>query len=457
MGNQGETEEKQLIRKIERKGIRLLMVILAIGCIMIIPALFLDLNDSIRYGCYEQLGIGVGDEFTGSNLFLTEMKLALYHSLEDYCTMIITYSTILTAAVIFFYTILENRSGGIPYRTIIAYTFGSWVVPVLFAGTLLFMPILYTIHAAELNVTLFFSSLYLFLIQVAIIGIILISASFNFSIKVICFVEVKQYKILQEQLHTNENSHLYLIRHFEQIIKSDELDVDKLKFIRAIIWVPFYKGIGIRKQCDAARLKSNDLGAVYRFYYENLLASFQYLKIKESEMERSGIYLAIYEFLNKFRSWYEKERNSESEKEMRNIYHMMVSGIMNAALMSGVEERGAFCNYILNQCIADEEIQIKQLNLYMMFQEALYALDREWETQINIKEVTCLGKWNRISSEDFADYALFWHVWMSLYSMPKWKRFEHFGNAIETMAGYRCSSLPIAEFITQIEQKKRGM
>ena len=70
--------------------------------------------------------------------------------LEDLHEVLITFETILAAAVVFYYSVQDNRREGIPHRTILAYTYGSWSIPAVFLFTMLGVFVLYFSEIYEL-------------------------------------------------------------------------------------------------------------------------------------------------------------------------------------------------------------------------------------------------------------------------------------------------------------------
>lgn len=460
-------ENKKLIRKIQKRGISYIVIFLVVGALLIGCALYLDNREDVRFRWYRYIVGFVNVYSEDLKGILLAIKCAIMESAVDYCNMVVTYNTILAAAVIFFYSILENRRGGISHRTLIAYSFGSWLIPVLFSVTLLLVPMMYVVKSLKLQLTTIACILYIFCLQIMIIFVILKSASFNNCIRFISYVEICQYEILNKEIEKSKYIWLYLVRHLEQVIKSNELTLDKIRVVRSLLWVPFYKKNifwgGFKIQNSA--FKYNDLDCLYRFYYENLTVVFRCLSKEENGAERREIYLVLYEFLEKFGEQYQKlkkcnnrwndckKRNQGDLKKMCDIYQMVISAIMNAALSSKIAEREAFCNYIFNNCITDDSILIRQLNLYILFQEAMNAIDISDNAPVNMKGISCLNKWKKLQYKESGSFAMFWYTWMNLYTIPIWKRIEHFERAYDTLTGYSNASEIITGIIIQIEQR----
>ena len=235
-----QIEDGKLISKIQKKGWCYILIVTIIEIIMILISVIYDTNGGKINDIYHW-GWCLINKFSKSKVINICNIENVIKCLDEFCNMVVTYNTILTAAVIFFYSTLENKRGGIAQRTIIAYGYGSKVIPALFFETLVATPFIYIVKGMNLYLTTWVLLFYTFWLQLTIIYIILISASFAGCIRIICYVELKQY----EEMKINNDKYIwiYLSRHLERAIKSDELVNDKLRFVRAIIWTPFKKRI----------------------------------------------------------------------------------------------------------------------------------------------------------------------------------------------------------------------
>lgn len=385
------------------------------------------------------------------------VKSIIADSVDNYCNMVITYNTILTAAVVFFYSMLDNRRVGIPYRTIISYTFGSKSVPILFVITLLGAFLIYPLLAADKGTIVFMVATYIFVVQLIIIYIILKSTSFHYCIKVVREIEIKQYKRLKTDTEIREYIWLYFLRHLEQAVQSNEISTDKTRMVRAVLWVPFYKKkrIWSRYQCSVDELKDDaSIEQLYCFYYENLTAVFQHLKGKNDYLKRNEFYLILYEFVERLGKWQKREYGDNEKVE--EIFLIVVSGIMNAILASHTHEAQTVCRYILDCCIVDRRMQKQQVKLYILSWQMAFMLDDNLKISEHAGDVNCLQCWSWVESKKEIDfYAKFWYIWMNVYSLNLEKRMEYFEKAVLMMKGVSNSSWPIPYIILRAKQMRK--
>lgn len=302
--------------------------------------------------------------------------------------LFVNVNSVLAAIVIFFYSVQDSKKVGIPNRTILTYSFGSFAVPLFFIMAMCLLPFTLLLLNFNMIIVSIITLAIVFGLQMLIVVIILISTSYKFSYDIICNVEVKCYKKLCEKSSYNAKSKKFLktnyansLYHFEQIIMSDELTTIKMGLIKRLLCVPFYdkKRVRIKEICKKGNvyngnvekkcLEQNDLFVIYKFYYENLFSAMEYLSKKENNIERNKVYLVLYELLEEIKETYEK--TTKSEKIKKN-YLMTVSGILNAVLDSDAMDKEAFSNYVFNECIEDMEIWREQIGLYFLFQEYLY-------------------------------------------------------------------------------------
>ena len=385
-----------------RRKIHIAFLIILIVCFgAIFAAAYIDLNVS----CKEKLYSCVAETLSRHNSSWYEAVLSMKHAvadnIEEFYDTLIAITSILAATVIFFYSVQDNKREGIPHRAILAYSFGSYTIPVFFFSSMLILPMSFWFFHFNMRVTFIVCMVGAYIFQIAIIALILFSTSYTCGLRVICNAEIRQYKKLCK-IGNEGNRNLegnpqfiwtYLMHHLEQAVTSDELIADKMILVRSILKTPFYEKKvplclwekredkyvdGMSKNC----LEKNNLGRIYEFYYGNLSAVMEYLNKRENDSERNKIYLVLYEFLENLQRLYQKVENVQqadgSSKAMRN-YMMTISGMMNAVLDSGTPDAEGFCNYVFNECIKDREIRQKQIGLYFLFQDYLYRTYIEGE------------------------------------------------------------------------------
>lgn len=119
---------------------------------------------------------------------------------------------------------------------------------------------------------------------------------------------------------------------------------------------------------------------------------------------------------------------------------MTVAGLMNAVLESEAPDAEGFCNHILNECIQDEEVRLKQIGLYFLYQEYLYRTrieEKDDDKIIPIEYIKCINGvrgW-RMHPEDERVYYIFWQIWMEWTTVSEKNRIAYFSNAIAAMSG----------------------
>lgn len=380
---------------------------------------------------------------------------------------------ILGGTVAFFYGVQDSRKEGIPYRTILAYGFGSYTVPVFFFYT--WVLILGAALANECNF-LILSSMFVFqtlVFQALIIIFILFSTAYKYSIHVIGNAEIKQFRILTEDANNREHNHLnvsekaennplyvwtHLLHHLEQVVLSDELISDKMILIRRIVGTPFYekelnmfrkaKGrlLNILNKRDKYKIglckekfESNNLEKVYEFYFENVLTIFEFLGSNNEKQLTDGIFLVLYEFMEeltqKYREFGIKEAKGIKEQQIRKCYLITLSGIMNGVMVSNIENAEMFCHYIFNSIIKETEGKERelQLHLYFLFQEYLYRIKHEAIKIDNLAHIDGLETWVPLDNKEL--YEEFWCIWMKFISINTEYGYQYLLGAMDTLMG----------------------
>ena len=310
-------KNSDLHKEIRRRMDQRILVFLIVGFRCVTIALLVDI--------LKKLGI-ITNEPTETFRLVSVVKQGLMNDMDKYCNLVMTLNTILAAAVIFFYSVQDSRKGGIPHRTILAYTLGAFTVPVLFVTTLLMLPFCYISESLNLNWTVCISLLLTYIIQIMIVVFILTSTSYQYSVYAITNVEIRQYRAMcNQETEMAENTldencsrkkveqnpfftWTYLQHHLEQITVSDELVADKLLVARRILRVPYYEKeillreevlrsfrmYGQKLQMSADKLENNNIRKIYEFYYGNLLAVFNQIRNPVDSEYRDKVYLILY-------------------------------------------------------------------------------------------------------------------------------------------------------------------
>ncbi len=458
----GQKIHKRIRRKMHVWFLVLLFVFLAFTVIAAVS----DLNVDFREMLY--CSMPFSEEFRG----------VISENIEEFYDILITVSTILAATVIFFYSVQDNRKEGIPHRAIMAYSFGSYTIPVFFFFSMVILPTGFWLFHCNMKITFMVCMIFSFLFQMLIIALILFSTSFTYGLRVICKAEVRQYKMLCK-IETGSGKGLednpqfiwtYLMHHLEQAVTSDELIADKMMLVRELLKTPYHKSrcpnfkwrkknIAYVDDMSSVCLEKNKLNRIYEFYYGNLSAAMEYLGKTENSSERNKIYLVLYEFLDNLQKLYDKVKASggkETEEAGRN-YMMTVSGLMNAVLDSEAPDAEAFCNYVLNNSIKDDEIRAGQIGLYFLSQEYLYRTSIEGRNGRKIipaqylNQIRDVAGW-AMKQEYQGVYFEFWQIWMDWTTISERRCIDYFRNAITAMEGKRYHSSLAGDLIQLIRK-----
>lgn len=425
----------------------ILMVCLVSGVLAIIIDLCANFKSTLYCGIAAFLR-SFGDNFyeAGRNI-----KHVISQNIKDFYDTLIAITAIVSAAVIFFYSVQDNKREGIPHRAILAYSFGSYTIPTFFFSSMFILTAGYWFFYFNMRVTFCVCMVASYAFQMAIIALILFSTSFSCGLRVICNAEIRQYKKLcKENLRKNPQFiWTYLMHHLEQAVTSDELLADKMMLIRELLKTPYCEKemslfhrqrkcskyvAGMSKTC----MEKNNLGKIYEFYYGNLSAVMEYLSKVENGSVRNKIYLVLYEFLDSLKVLYKKVNcEKEASSEAVENYMMTISGMVNAVLDSRTSDAEGFCNYVFNKCIEDE-IRERQIGLYLLFQEYLYRTCVEGSDDGNIvpvqylKNIDGIVKWS-MKPEYEKLYYDFWQIWMNWTTVSEINRRNYLKDAMDAL------------------------
>lgn len=453
---------------IRRKIHKSLIIILLVFVATIFMSVFIDLNEDARRTVY-----GSVDEKT---------RWIVSCNIENFYDMLITISTILAATVIFFYSVQDNRKEGIPHRAILAYSFGSYTIPVFFFLSMFILPTGFWCFHFNMKVTFSVCMAFSYFFQMAIMVLILLSTSFTYGLRVIRNAEIRQYKMLCE-IKGEKSSELesnpqfiwtYLLHHLEQVVTSDELIADKMMLVRELLKTPYHKkqkkwtvrneqkGKSVGNMLKIC-LEENDLGRIYEFYYGNVSAVMQYLSRAEHNAERDKIYFVFYEFLDNMKKLYEMVKASQNSSitEAGANYMMTISGLMNAVLESETPDAEVVCNYILNKCIGDKEMRRKQIGLYFLFQEYLYRIRIKGKDVNRTIPLQYLYQINGVvgwcmKDNDERIYFDFWQIWMDWTTISEKNRIDYFRNAIVALSDKKYYSGLVSHIMLLIKAMEKN-
>ena len=418
---------------LEKKG-WICSSILMVGIGAIICAIYADLHPK------------GGGRFIGWDWW-PELRYKLWQASGMVCDVVIAYSTMLAAVVIFYYSVTENKRLGVPYRRLIAYTVGPLTIPALFVITLILTVFVVVFHHIPWKHATYVCTIYILLLQTFIIVLILRSTSYDCGKRVICKVEKKNYR---KGINSGTNGSIsrgYYAGHLEQALHSEETIEDKKELLQEFLRIPFQKKEGklSHKNFCQEVFMENELEKIYQFYFFNISSAFQNLDGREKQIERNELYLCIGSFLKELDKCL-RDMQKDEMGEGKAVYHMVLSGIMNGMVYSEVEDKGMFCDHIFSECIPDDEFSVRQLYLYVLFQEIMHMFEGKPEKRpLKIRK---LAEWKTIKTdEDILFCAKSWDIWVNIFRFPRAGKLKHFEMAMQTMTGHGNKSRAVLEIL----------
>lgn len=384
------------------------------------------------------------------NLLFRFVENNIYSNMDTICNTVITFSTILTAAIVFFYSVQDNKKEGIPHRRIISYVFGTYFIPILFGLSLVMIFILNLAWYMGFKYTAYYCVLSEFFFQLIVIALILLSTSFRFGIVAICYAESKQYMLLKDVSEKDKRENI--LHHMEQVVISDELISDKVELINSILRIPYCKSgiVNIWFNRNNLDLRKEYCSLIYYFYYENIVSSFSRLVSKEMKIERDRIYDNIYTFLEELTAMLIYELDKKYEENIKENYLMTVMAFMNAVQYSKAKEAEAFCRYIINKLVA-ECLRTEIILMYIIYQELLYQTDNSAISISNINKIKNIKKIDFKDEININRCSKFWKIWISTTSLDENDGQCYMVNAINSLCTKNEKSCVISYIKRQIE------
>lgn len=414
-------------------------LILFVGAVMIIWALCRDFG-LIQRGKLTDIA------------WWEELCCKLWNASGSICDVVVAYSTMMAAIVVFYYSVIENKRLGIPYRRIISYTVGSHTIPVLFVAVLLLTIFMLISYHTIMKHTVYVCAFFILTVQTFAIIMIMQSTSYEHGKSVICRIERKKYlvEIGREKLYNEELTDFF--GHLEYALCSGEFISDKKDFLMEFLWIPFkrntgtlYKGEYLWERLGEKQL----LEKVYYFYFLNLQAAFQNLDGSEHHLERNQLYMSMGEFIRELA----KKAELRDTEEGRIFFYIACSGIVNGLISSNVEDSFAFCDYVFTKCMSEEKMIERQLGLLVLFHEVLDLLGRK--SACGQFRIRGLEEWKSVETQEFPFYAKFWKIWTNVYNITRYDKMRHFLKAMQTMGGYHIASVAISRLLVPMREKIR--
>lgn len=447
------------INKIEKKGWKILFIFIFIIIAFGMFLYYLSKDDDMMM-LLNRLTVG-------DRTFTTLIKEA--NSLDIFFQWVTMMSSFASAAIIFYYTIMEQAQHGIPNRKIVAYSLGSVVVPGLFAFVLLVgIPLL--VLASMLNQARFaiIIGILLYLVDVTLLLICILSSMRFFCMRVIKHIEHKQFEnfflnddhykeigVQQDDLKKEykivdsfENKIFY---HIELLASNNELKTERFKTICEILKTPYWTGGGIIFPMDYGRAERESSRAIYQYLYDNITIFIEktFLRKDMKDNEVDQIYSIFYEYIRALNEWYDDlkqpirhnpdanpDPNANLDFDSDHIneidaynYIAAWTAILGAVVTHSMEKKEEFCKYVMNCLIYNETIdnkKVKYLNnlntsIYIAYLEYLYVTRNHDNLDMLIHQVSqlhYLDKWKR-ETKDLKYIAHFWEIWFSNSTFPE--------------------------------------
>ncbi len=291
-------------------------------------------------------------------------------------------ATILSGAVIFYCSLLGYKSYGIPNRQLIAYSAGSWSLPLLVASTFVMVLLMTSAYYTSYFTLFYFWAVYSLMPQVIAYIYCMRYCSRKQCFRIILKVEGRQYKWLQKKLLSVSAAEEYsqkdeeavqirnnevcekLIFHTQLVMSGEETLEEKMELIQKILFVPFSR---YEYRC-AGRQK--DLQGIYLYIYQNVKRVLQYSSEVISDFEADQFYFMIYENIKKIERIYDEEACridlgeigdfGEKQTDEYPLYWEKLAVYLSAVFHAVLPERNMrnrwkFVLYIVNDLIAPEE------------------------------------------------------------------------------------------------------
>lgn len=352
---------------------------------------------------------------------------------DTWYSLLATFDSISAAALIFFYSVMDNRKEGIPHRRVMAFVYGSYSGPFFFILTLLLLPAGYLAGISNFLYSSCFMWIYVMVLQIGIITEVLNSTSYKFCQKKIREMERSQFLAAldykgewkQGWFEVNSCFNYYI----EIVLSSNELFSDKIELVREILKIPIQ--VSAERDIECSRL--------YHFYYENLAAAFHLLK------DRS---LAVfYDLLYELADCWIKERGDSND--LHDLY-AVITAFWNAALVNASEGVESFCVGLLNRMKSgDQNIWI---SLYFLSLEYAFRRDEGRAQRQQVRRISNFYNWKFNPLQEEKICCLFWKIWTEDIALDEMSWMLYLKDALDTLSGQSLASVPISDILS--DQRK---
>ena len=170
--------------------------------------------------------------------------------------------------------------------------------------------------------------------------------------------------------------------------------------------------------------------------------------------EQNQLYDLVYDMLSRRLS--EVETQKEKLEMNSKIFSIICGAIMNAAIMSCVEEREAFCIYILNNILIENETHSDRLRNRQIY---YYFLGNVWLSKISpnqiranyLSDINGFYNW-KLSDQNIYEGWEYWQIMLGMFSVEEKEQAETYYQLVETVLGIDRTSI----YMCYVMQKKRG-
>ena len=415
---------------------RYIIALLFISAAFLLVGCLLDVNDNIKHSFWYVV-----------SLFHIKHRLlffasALVNALDDIYNLVISYNAILAAAVILFYSVMDNRKEGIPHRRIMSFAFGSKSIPTLFMVSMMLVPVGYVLNLLSLHYLSFIILVIVFIYQIVIICAVLLSTSYSYCLACIIEMEKLQFDYILRYHNEIKEKGIYVqtifTRYIDIAMLSNELISDKMDLVRHILDIPLAR----------TDWQSVSVATLYHFYYDNLEKTFSFFM--GSHVSDVNILLDVLcEFVDR---WKKESIDSivvgEQDRDTGMIAQVLavLSAFWNVTLVNHVEGAELFNITLLNKV---EKRYGEAMTLYFLAQEFVIRRD---ESAVQIKYpdyIRNLRNWKYDEDRDIGFCYTFWEIWSEGTPLQEISQIYLY-NALDTLSGAQSRSLPIS-FIMQMK------
>ncbi|WP_133058315.1 hypothetical protein [Butyricicoccus porcorum] len=162
---------------------------------------------------------------------------ALYDDYSTWFGFLETTTTMVVAIVVLFYTIRDGQKMGVPTRTIMMYTFGSYSIPILLLLSMILVPAINLLKVTGNMNSACLAIFFCYYFQLLTIFEIMAITSSRYSSFILAEVGKKYLRAKKLKDQKKETSRI--VPHLAGVLFSDESLSIKLSYINMFIYAPF--------------------------------------------------------------------------------------------------------------------------------------------------------------------------------------------------------------------------